>query len=35
MIIHFQGKNTSFYFPVTTCILLGVVFSVVMWIFRR
>jgi formate hydrogenlyase subunit 3/multisubunit Na+/H+ antiporter MnhD subunit len=33
--IHFQGKNTSFYFPVTTCILLSVVFSVVMWIFRR
>ena len=33
--IYFQGKNSSFYFPVVTCILLSLVFSLVMWIFRR
>lgn len=33
--IHYQGKNTSFYFPLTTCILLSVLFSLVMWIFRK
>jgi hypothetical protein len=33
--IYIQGKNSSFYFPVTTCILLSVVVSVVMWILRK
>lgn len=33
--IHYQGKNTSAYFPLTTCILLSVVFSAIMWLFRR
>ena len=33
--IHFQGKNSSFYFPVATCLLLSLLFSLVMWIFRR
>jgi len=33
--IHFQGKNTSFYFPLTTCILLSIVLSLVLWLFRR
>ncbi len=33
--IHFQGRNSSFYFPLTTCILLSVLFSVVAWILRR
>jgi len=33
--ISIRGKNTSFYFPLTTCILLSVLFSLVMWIFRR
>jgi hypothetical protein len=30
-----HGKNSSFYFPLTTCILLSVLFTLVLWIFRR
>ncbi|HWE50398.1 MAG TPA: DUF2905 domain-containing protein [Bryobacteraceae bacterium] len=33
--IYIQGKNSSFYFPLTTCILLSVVFSAVLWILRK
>jgi hypothetical protein len=33
--IYVHGKSTSFYFPLTTCILLSLVFTLVMWIFRR
>jgi hypothetical protein len=33
--IHLHGKHTSFYFPVVTCLLLSVVFSLVIWLFRR
>jgi len=33
--IYIQGKNSSFYFPVVTCLLISVVLSLVMWIVRR
>jgi hypothetical protein len=33
--IYIQGKNSSFYFPLATCILLSVLFSLLMWILRR
>jgi len=33
--IAIRGKNSSFYFPVTTCILLSVVLSLAMWLLRR
>jgi Protein of unknown function (DUF2905) len=33
--IRIQGKNSSFYFPLTTCLLLSAVFSLVMWILKR
>ena len=33
--IHIQGRSGSFYFPLTTCILLSVLLSLVMWIFRK
>ncbi len=33
--LYFRGKNTSFYFPLATCLLLSVLLSVVMWIFRK
>jgi hypothetical protein len=36
--ISYKGTNSSFYFPVVTCILLSVVLSLVMWLvnhFRR
>jgi hypothetical protein len=33
--IHIEGKHSSFYFPLATCILLSLLLSLVMWIFRR
>ena len=33
--IHYQGRNTSFYFPLTTCILISVVLSLILWLFRK
>ncbi|HLI84599.1 MAG TPA: DUF2905 domain-containing protein [Bryobacteraceae bacterium] len=33
--IYIHGKNTSFYFPLATCILLSAIFSLVMWLARR
>ena len=33
--IEIRGKNTVFYFPIVTCILLSVVLSLVMWMFNR
>jgi ribose/xylose/arabinose/galactoside ABC-type transport system permease subunit len=33
--IFVQRGNTSFYFPIVTCIVLSIVLSVVMWLFNR
>lgn len=33
--IYVQGEHGSFYFPVTTCILLSVVLSLVIWLINR
>jgi hypothetical protein len=33
--LSFHGKNSSFYFPITTCILLSLLLSLVMWIMRK
>lgn len=33
--IYIHGKNTTFYFPLATCLLLSIAFSIVLWIFRR
>jgi hypothetical protein len=33
--IAIHGRNSSFYFPITTCILLSVLLSLVLWILRR
>jgi hypothetical protein len=33
--IRIEGKNSSFYFPLTTCLLLSAIASLVMWIVRR
>jgi len=30
-----RGKHGAFYFPLVTCILLSVILSLVMWLFRR
>jgi hypothetical protein len=33
--ISYRGKNTAFYFPLATSILLSVVLSVVVWLVQR
>jgi hypothetical protein len=33
--IAIQRGNTSFYFPILTCILISIVFSALMWLFNR
>jgi len=33
--IEIRGKNSVFYFPVVTCIIVSVVLSLLMWFFRR
>jgi hypothetical protein len=33
--IYIQGKNSSFYFPLATCMVLSILLSVVMWIVRK
>ena len=30
-----HGKNSTFYFPLATCLLLSLLFSLVMWLFRK
>lgn len=30
-----RGKNSTFYFPVITCLLLSLLFSVISWFLRR
>ncbi len=30
-----RGKNTTFYFPLATSILLSVILTLVMWLLRR
>ncbi|MFH1046568.1 MAG: DUF2905 domain-containing protein [Candidatus Omnitrophota bacterium] len=33
--IHFQKKNFSFYFPLTSCILASIILSFLFWVFHR
>ena len=33
--IYYHGKNTSFYFPLATCLLLSLLFSAILWLLRR
>ncbi len=33
--IVYRGRNTSFYFPIVTCIVISVVLSIVMWLLGR
>jgi hypothetical protein len=32
--IFIQGRNSTFYFPLVTCLILSVVFSLVLWLLR-
>jgi hypothetical protein len=33
--IYYKGKNTSFYFPLTTCLLLSVVLSAIFYLVNH
>jgi len=33
--ISYRGKNTAFYFPITTCILLSLLLSFILWLINR
>ena len=33
--IAIQKKNFSFYFPITTCIIISIIFSLIMWLLSR
>ena len=33
--IYVRGKHTTFYFPLTTCILLSAIVSLALWLLRR
>ena len=33
--IHYSRGNFSFYFPVVTCLLLSVLLTLLLWLFRR
>ena len=33
--IYVSGKHGTFYFPIVTCLLLSVLFSLVIWLIRR
>jgi membrane protein implicated in regulation of membrane protease activity len=33
--IAIQKPNFSFYFPITTCIIISVVLTLILWLFRR
>jgi hypothetical protein len=33
--ISYRGKNTSVFFPITTCIVVSIVLSFVLWLVNR
>lgn len=33
--IHYTRDHVSFHFPIVTCLLISIVLSVLMWLFRR
>jgi hypothetical protein len=33
--IRIEGKNSGFYFPIVTCLLLSAILTAVMWLFGR
>ena len=33
--ISYQGKHTAVFFPITTCIILSIVLSLVLWLLNR
>lgn len=33
--IVYRGKNTTFYFPIVTCLIVSVVLTLIGWLFSR
>ena len=33
--IVYRSGNTTIYFPIVTCILLSIVISIILWLFRK
>ncbi len=33
--IHIEKENMRFYFPITSAIIISIVISVILWLFRR
>jgi len=33
--IFFKGEKVSFYFPITTCIIISILLTLLFWLFRR
>ena len=33
--IVYRGKNTTFYFPIVTCLLWSVILSLILWLVNR
>jgi hypothetical protein len=33
--IQWRGKNTTFYFPLMTCILISLIGSLILWLINR
>jgi uncharacterized membrane protein len=33
--IYIHGRNSTFIFPITTCILISLILSLAMWLLRR
>ena len=33
--IHYTKGNVSFYFPVVTCLLVSVLLTLILWLFRK
>jgi hypothetical protein len=33
--IHYTRGNFSFYFPIVTCLLLSLLLTLILWLFRR
>jgi hypothetical protein len=33
--IHIEKKNFSFYFPLSTCIIISIILSLILWLLRK
>ena len=33
--IYIKNKNFKFYFPITTCILISIIITLIVWLFKK